>query len=81
MSPGIGLMKRRLEREKDAISLAISGVIKKYHLEQNQIQTLETKYPEDAGDWYVALGWDNKKAIIKMDSVLGTISEIKEIKN
>ncbi len=81
MSPGIGLMKRRLEREKDAISLAISGVIKKYHLEQNQIQTLETKYHEDAGDWYVALGWDNKKAIIKMDSVLGTISEIKEIKN
>ncbi len=81
MSPGIGLMKRRLEREKDAISLAISGVIKKYHLEQNQIQTLETKYHEDAGDWYVALGWDNKKAIIKMDSVLGTITEIKEIKN
>ncbi len=81
MSPGIGLMKRRLEREKDAISLAISGVIKKYHLEQNQIQTLETKYHEDAGDWYVALGWDNKKAIIKMDSVLGTIIEIKEIKN
>ncbi len=74
-------MKRRLEREKDAISLAISGVIKKYHLEQNQIQTLETKYHEDAGDWYVALGWDNKKAIIKMDSVLGTITEIKEIKN
>jgi len=81
MSPGIGLMKRRLEREKDAISLAISGVIKKYHLEQNQIQTLETKYHEDAGDWYVALGWDDKKAIIKMDSVLGTITEIKEIKN
>ncbi len=81
MSPGIGLMKRRLEREKDAISLAISGVIKKHHLEQNQIQTLETKYHEDAGDWYVALGWDNKKAIIKMDSVLGTITEIKEIKN
>ena len=81
MSPGIGLMKRRLEREKDAISLAISGVIKKYHLEQNQIQTLETKYHEDAGDWYVALGWNDKKAIIKMDSVLGTITEIKEIKN
>ena len=25
MSPGIGLMKRRLEKEKDAIALAISG--------------------------------------------------------
>jgi len=28
MSPGIGLMKRRLEKEKDAIALAISGIIK-----------------------------------------------------
>ena len=26
MSPGIGLMKRRLEKEKDAIALAISGI-------------------------------------------------------
>ena len=31
------------------------------------------------GDWYVAIGWDEVKAIIKMDSVLGTITEIKEI--
>ena len=30
MSPGIGLMKRRLEKEKDAIALAISGIAKKY---------------------------------------------------
>jgi len=29
MSPGIGLMKRRLEKEKDAIALAISGIAKK----------------------------------------------------
>ena len=33
----------------------------------------------DSGDWYVALGWDEKKAIVQMDSVLGTITEIKEI--
>ena len=39
----------------------------------------ETKYHDDAGDWYVAIGWDEKKAIVKMDSVLGTITEIKEI--
>jgi len=79
MTPGIGLMKRRLEKEKDAISLAISGIAKKYNIPTDQIKTLETKYDEDAGDWYVALGWDDKKTIIKMDSVQGKITEIKEI--
>ncbi len=79
MSPGIGLMKRRLEKEKEAIVLAVSGIAKKYDLKPDDIKTLETKYHEDAGDWYVALGWDEKKAIIKMDSVQGTITEIKEI--
>ncbi|AFS80051.1 hypothetical protein NKOR_00665 [Candidatus Nitrosopumilus koreensis AR1] len=79
MSPGIGLMKRRLEKEKDAIALAVSGIAKKYNAAPDTIQTLETKYHEDAGDWYVALGWGEKKAIIKMDSVQGTITEIKEI--
>jgi len=79
MSPGIGLMKRRLEKEKDAIVLAISGIAKKYNVKPDEIKTLETKYHEDSGDWYVALGWDEKKAIIKMDSVQGTITEIKEI--
>ncbi len=79
MSPGIGLMKRRLEKEKDAIALAISGIIKKYKVNQDKLKTLETKYDKDAGDWYVALGWDDKKTIVKMDSVLGTITEIKEI--
>ena len=79
MSPGIGLMKRRLEKEKDAIVLAVSGIAKKYDVKPDTIKTLETKYHEDAGDWYVALGWDEKKAIIQMDSVLGKITEIKEI--
>ncbi len=79
MSPGLGLMKRRLEKEKDAIALANSGIAKKYDVKPDDIKTLETKYHDDAGDWYVALGWDEKKAIIKMDSVLGTITEIKEI--
>ena len=79
MSPGIGLMKRRLEKEKDAIALAVSGIAKKYSTKPEDIKTLETKYHDDAGDWYVALGWHEKKAIIKMDSVQGTITEIKEI--
>jgi len=79
MSPGIGLMKRRLEKEKDAISLAISGIAKKYDVMPENIKTLETKYDDNSGDWYVALGWDEKKAIVQMDSVLGTITEIKEI--
>ena len=79
MSPGIGLMDRRLKTEKDAISLAMSGILKKYKIESEKIKTLETKYDDDAGDWYVALGWDEKRAIVKMDSVLAKITEIKEI--
>ena len=79
MSPGIGLMKRRLEKEKEAIALAVSGIAKKYDVKPDDIKTLETKYHDDAGDWYVALGWEEKKAIVQMDSVLGTITEIKEI--
>ena len=79
MSPGIGLMKRRLETEESAISLAISGITKKFKVQANDIQSLETKYDDDSGDWYVALGWKKKRAIVKMDSVLATITEIKEI--
>ena len=48
-------------------------------MEAAKIDTLETKYDGDAGDWYVALGWNDKKAIIKMDSVQAKISDIKEI--
>jgi len=79
MSPGIGLMDRRLKTENDAISLAMSGVLKNYETESNDIETLETKYDDDAGDWYVALGWKDKRAIVKMDSVLASITQIKEI--
>ena len=79
MSPGIGLMKRRLETKESAISLAISVIIKKFKVQTNEIQCLETKYDDDSGDWYVALGWKDKRVIVKMDSVLATITEIKEI--
>ena len=79
MTPGIGLMDRRLKTEKDAISLASSGILKNYKVEATKINTLETKYDDDAGDWYVALGWNDKKAIIKMDSVQAKILDIKEI--
>ena len=79
MSPGIGLMKRRLEKEKDAVALAVSGIAKKYDTKPEDIKILETKYHDDAGDWYVALGWEEKRGIVQMDSVLGTIIGIKEI--
>ena len=79
MTPGIGLMDRRLKTEKDAISLAMSGILKEYKTESEKIKTLETKYDDDAGDWYVALGWEEKRAIVKMDSVLAKITDIKEI--
>ena len=79
MSPGIGLMDRRLKTEKDAISLAISGIIKNYKAEASDVKTLETKYDDDAGDWYVALRKKKKRAVVKMDSVQATVTEIKEI--
>ena len=79
MSPGIGLMDRRLKTEKDAISLAISGILKTYKTNSSKVKTLETKYDDDAGDWYVALGWEDKKAVIRMDSVQAAILEINEI--
>ena len=79
MNPGIGLMKRRLPTEKEAIPVAISGIVQKYSVKLDEIKTLETKFDVDSGDWYVALGFGEKKAIVKMDSVQGTIIEIKEI--
>ncbi len=77
--PGIGLMKKRLETEKQAVVLATSGIVKQYNVLPESIKTLEVKYDDDAGDWYVALGFADKKAIVKMDSVHATILEIKEI--
>ncbi len=77
--PGIGLMKKRLETEKQAISLAVSGIVKRYCQEPSGIKTLETKYDSETGDWYVALGFGQKRAIIKMDSVHATIIKITEI--
>ena len=79
MNPGIGLMKIRLETEESAVSLAISGITKKFKVQPNEIECLETKYDNDSGDWYVALGWKDKNAIIRMDSVQATILEINEI--
>ncbi|MEM3089022.1 MAG: hypothetical protein QXY22_00440 [Candidatus Nitrosotenuis sp.] len=79
MAPGIGLMKKRLETEKQAIALAVSGVVKKYSVAPSEVTTLETKYDDELGDWYVALGFADKRAVVRMDSVHATISEINEI--
>lgn len=79
MSPGIGLMKRRLQTEKEAVPVAVSGIVNKYSITADQVTTLETKYDEDGGDWYVALGFNEKRVIVKIDSVQGIITEIKEI--
>lgn len=77
--PGIGLMKRRLEIEKQAVALAVSGVIKQYNINQDYIKTLETQYDANAGDWYVALGFADKRVVVRMDSVHATILEINEV--
>ena len=79
MNPGIGLMKRRLEKEEDAVALAVSHVCKAYGIAPGSVETLETKYHADAGDWYVALGWPQKRAVIRMDSVMATVTDVKEI--
>ena len=79
MSPGIGLMDRRLKTKEDAISLTISGIIKNYKTSAGEIKILENKYDNAAGDWYVAAEWEDKRAIIKMVSGLAIITEIKEI--
>lgn len=72
-------MKRRLPTEKEAIPVAVSGIVQKYSAKLDEIITLETKFDPDSGDWYVALGFGEKKAIVRMDSVQGTITEITEI--
>ena len=72
-------MKRRLPTEKEAVPVAISGIVQKYGVTVEEVKTLETKYDVDSGDWYVALGFKEKRVIVKMDSVQGTITEIKEI--
>ena len=79
VNPGIGLMKRRLPTEKEAIPLAVSGIVQKYNVKAEEVKTLETKFDLDGGDWYVALGFSEKRAVVKMDSVQGTITEITEI--
>jgi hypothetical protein len=79
MMPGIGLMKKRLENEKQAVALAVSGIAKQYNVVPSDIKTLEIEYDKESGDWYVALGFAEKRAVVKMDSVHATISEIKEV--
>ncbi len=81
VSPGIGLMKRRIETEESAVSLAVSAASKRYPGAGGRFETLETLYHEDSGDWYVALGWgagSAEKAVVRMDSVLGTVTDISE---
>ena len=72
-------MKKRLETEKQAIALAISGTIKQYSVNHDDIKVLETQYDNDAGDWYVALGFADKRTVVRMDSVHATILEINEV--
>jgi hypothetical protein len=79
MMPGIGLMKKRLETEKQAVALAVSGVAKQYNVTPSEIRTLEIQYDGEAGDWYVALGFGEKRAVVRMDSVHATVTEINEV--
>ncbi len=86
--PGIGLIKRRLETEAQAVALATSHILKEHNPAGGEggkegpagaVSTLETKYDTDSGDWYVALGWDGKRAVIRMDSILGTVTDVREV--
>lgn len=77
--PGIGLMKRRLEKESDAVALAVSAVSDRYNVEPHTLQTLETLFHRELGDWFVALGWLDRCVIVQMDSVLAQVTDIKDI--
>ena len=77
--PGIGMFKRRLEKEADAVALAVSAAAKTYGIDPAAAHTLETKYHAEAGDWYVALGWEGTRVVIQMDSVLARVISVKEI--
>lgn len=91
--PGIGLIKRRLETEAQAVALATSHVLKEYITHDREegrgrrtpppkISTLEVKYDADSGDWYAALGWNHngrRTVVIRMDSILGTVTGVREI--
>lgn len=62
--PGIGLIKRRLEKEEHAVALATSHILKNYNVKDGKakdIAVLETKYHDESGDWYVALGWERQR--------------------
>ncbi len=76
-------MKRRLETEESAVSLALSAAAKRHGAAAASARVLETKYHGDAGDWYVALGWDagrgEARAVFRMDSVTGTVTGITEV--
>lgn len=72
-------MKRRLEKESDAVALAVSAISDKYEIEPHTLQTLETMFHLDAGDWYVALGWLDRRVVVKMDSVLAQVTDIQDI--
>ena len=72
-------MKRRLEKESDAVALAVSAVSKKYNTPPHMLNTLETKFHADAGDWYVAIGWECRAVVVRMDSVLAKVLDVNEI--
>ena len=63
------------------LQYSVSAAAKKYCIEPSAAQTSETKYHAEAGDWYVALGWDDMHTIVRMDSVLARVAEIKEIED
>jgi len=77
LNPGLGIIKHKLEKEKDAVSLAISISIKKY--QTTKINVLETKYDYNGGEWYIALGVINKKIIVRLNSMDGKLLEISEV--
>lgn len=79
LNPGIGIIKHKLEQDKDAISLATSIMIKKYN--KSRINVLETKYDYNSGEWYVALSIPDKKMIVRLNSLDGKLLGINEISN
>ena len=77
LNPGLGIIKHKLEKTRDAITLAISITMKKY--KTTKISVLETKYDYNTGEWYIALDAASKKIIVRLNSMDGKLLDFNEI--
>ena len=72
MCPGIGLIKRKLEKKRDAEAMAISEIAK-HKINVKSIKVINTQFDYNEGYWDVLLEADGKKIKIILDSISGKV--------